>query len=55
MRPGGDGAVITAADIERAQKILRAWRDHAKRNQNKKAQQDVEHIMRVLDGLYTGG
>lgn len=46
---------ITTDDITRAQRILRAWRERAKRLGNKGAQQDVEHIMRVLDGLYTGG
>ena len=43
---------VTAADIKRAQEILRAYRSHAVGAQNAKAQDDVEHLMHVIQGLY---
>jgi hypothetical protein len=45
---------VTAEDIERAQKILRGWRSRAQARGNKQALEDVEHIMRVIKGLYAG-
>ncbi len=47
-------SAITAADIERAQAILRAWRSRARARGNKEAQEDVVHLMRVVSGLYSG-
>lgn len=47
-------STITTEDIERAQKILRAWRSRARAQGNRGAQGDVEHLMRVIDGLYSG-
>ena len=46
-------ALITAADIARAQGILRRWLEHARRTANKQAEADTRLLMRVLSGLYT--
>ncbi len=47
-------SAVTAEDIVRAQKILRSWRIRARAQGNVKAQEDVEHLMRVVEGLYAG-
>ena len=46
---------ITAADITQAQAILRKWHGSAKRGGKTEAVKEIEHIMRVLSGLYVEG
>jgi len=46
---------ITAADITKAQAILRKWRTSAKNNGKTEAVAEIEHIMRVVSGLYVEG
>lgn len=48
-------AAITSDDIDRAVAILRRWREKAQLAGKKQAQDEVEHVMRVVDGLYGGG
>jgi hypothetical protein len=45
---------LTDEDIKRAQTILRRYRTNAIGKKNKKEQDNVEHIMRVLNALYQG-
>lgn len=47
--------MITHDDIDRAVAILRKWRERAQRAGKKQAQDEVEHVMRVVDGLYGRG
>lgn len=48
-------AQITAADILRARDLLRKWREAAKRNGKDDAVKEIEHVMRVVSGLYAEG
>ncbi|HET6499026.1 MAG TPA: hypothetical protein VFH17_08255 [Coriobacteriia bacterium] len=48
-------AAITAADILRACDLLRKWRDSARRNGKDDAVKEIEHVMRVVNGLYAEG
>lgn len=41
---------VTAADIAKAQQIMRRWHEAARRQG--RGVEDVEHVMRVLSGLY---
>ncbi len=47
--------IITAEDIKQVQEILRRWRTAAIGKGNKEAKADVEHVMKVINQLYTGG
>lgn len=47
--------MIKREDIIKAQEILRKWRTNAMSRGNKQAQEDVEHVMTVVEALYKGG
>lgn len=48
-------SAVTAADILRAQAILRKWHEAAKRQGKDEAVKEIEHVMRTLSGLYAEG
>lgn len=45
---------VTAADIKRAQEILRRYRSHAIGTQNDEELDNVEHLMHVVPGAVRG-